>query len=102
MNEYIPSPINTDDVELSEELQRLTELLAKNTHEIWALQRRKEGYRYGETRDDEKKLHPDMVPYEELPETEKEYDRATSMNTLKLIQKLGYEIRKGKDFEKWG
>ena len=45
-------------------------------------------------RDDEKKTHPCLVPYEELPEIEKDYDRNTAIGTLKLIQALGFDIVK--------
>ena len=40
---------------------------------------------YGEKRDDVRKTHPCIVSYEELPELEKEYDRNTSIETLKFI-----------------
>lgn len=40
------------------------------------------------------KKHPYLIPYEELPEEEKEYDRGTSVGTLKLILKLGFRITK--------
>ena len=43
-------------------------------------------------RDDANKLTPCMVEYDELPESEKEYDRNTSLETIKLILKLGYTI----------
>ena len=74
------------------ELQELTEELARNTHDVWARQRIADGWRHGERRDDAKKLHPSLVPYEELPESEKEYDRATAMETLKAILALGFRI----------
>jgi len=89
---YIPSPIDTKDIVLPEEIRELAELLAKNTHEVWAAQRIKDGWRYGEVRDDVRKVHPCLVPYEELPESEKEYDRQTAMETLKVMIKLGYRI----------
>ena len=91
---YTPKPINTDDVELSEELLKLTEKLAENTHEVWAAGRISEGWSYGEERDDINKQTPCLVPYEELDESEKEYDRKTALETLKLIEKLGYKIIK--------
>ena len=94
MNNYKPQPIDLSDIELPEDLCALTELIAKNVHETWALNRIKEGWTYGEKRDDAKKTTPCLVPYEELPEIEKEYDRATAFSTLKLIVKLGYEINK--------
>lgn len=91
---YTPKPINTDDIELSEDIMELCELISKNTHEVWASNRIKDGWTYGEKRDDQKKQHPCLIPYEELPESEKEYDRHTSYETLKLIVKLGYSIKK--------
>lgn len=91
---YKPNPIDTKDVFLTEELSELKELLAKNTHEVWAEGRIKDGWTYGETRDDNKKQTPCLVPYEDLSEEEKEYDRKTAMETLKLIVKLGYKIEK--------
>lgn len=94
MKRYIPSPLNTEDISLSDNLTELTEAMAKNVHEVWALGRVKEGWKYGETRNDELKTHPCLVPYEELPESEREYDRQTAIQTLKLIIKLGFEIEK--------
>ncbi len=94
MHEYIPNPIDTSDVELSEEILALSEALSKNTHEVWSQGRLDNGWTYGEKRDDAKKQHPCLIAYEELSETEKDFDRRTAMETLKLIVKLGYEIRK--------
>lgn len=94
MSIYTPKPIDTSDIQLSDELLELTEKLAENTHEVWAEGRIKQGWTYGEVRDDEKKTTPCMIPYEKLPESEKEYDRNTALETLKVIVKLGYRITK--------
>ena len=91
---YIPNPINTADVELPVELLELSEQLAKNVHEVWAQSRINEGWTYGPERSDEHKTHPCLMPYEDLPELEKDYDRNTSQQTLRLILKLGFEITK--------
>ena len=91
---YKPQPIDTSAVKLDDGIYELCELIAKNTHEVWAAGRIKDGWTYGPTRDDEKRTHPCLVPYEELSEEEKEYDRSTSMETLKLIISLGYTIKK--------
>ena len=91
---YTPKPIDISDQTLPEELLELTERIAENAHDFWALGRIREGWTYGPKRDDSCLKHPDLAPYNELPEGEKEYDRITAMSTLKLIQKLGYEIRK--------
>ena len=92
LNHYIPQPIDTGDVRLPQELQGLAEEIAKNVHEVWAKGRMEEGWTFGNTRNDTLKQHPCLVPYEELTETEKEYDRNTSQETLKLIMKLGFQI----------
>lgn len=92
MNTYNPNPIDTSDVVLTPELLTLTEKLAENTHDVWAKGRIEQGWKYSKTRDDDKKLRPCLIPYSELPESEKEYDRNTALETIKLIQKLGYFI----------
>lgn len=92
--EYRPQPINTSDVTLPSELDVLIEYMSKNVHEVWAETRIKQGWTYGPQRDDTLKTHPCLIPYEELPEEEKEFDRNTSIGTLKLIQKLGFKILK--------
>ncbi len=89
---YTPHPLDTKDVMLSDEILELTEKIAENVHEVWASGRIAEGWTYGETRDDEKKTTPCLVPYSELPESEKEYDRNTAMETIRTIIKLGYKI----------
>lgn len=92
---YIPQPIDTSDVKLPIELECLVEEMSKNVHEVWVETRMQQGWTYGEQRNDELKTHPCLVPYEELSEEEKEYDRNTSIGTLKLIIKLGFKIKKG-------
>jgi hypothetical protein len=91
---YRPAPRDTSGVSLPKPIEQLTELLARNTHENWARQRLEDGWRYGPERNDERKEHPNLVPYEELSEADKEYDRRTAMETLKAIVALGYRIEK--------
>lgn len=91
---YTPQPIDTTDVVLPVELGQLVEKMSKNVHEVWAETRIKQGWTYGDQRNDELKTHPCLIPYEDLPEEEKEYDRKTSIGTLKLILKLGFKIGK--------
>lgn len=91
---YVPKPVDTSDVVLNKELLELTELIAKNVHDVWALQRMKEGWVYGEVKDSLKKTSPCLVPYEELSESEKQYDRNTAFETIKLISKLGFKIER--------
>ena len=89
---YEPKPVDTSGIELPEELLKLTELIAENVHDVWARGRMSEGWTYGPVKDSGKKETPLLVPYSELPEEEKEYDRNTALETIKLIIKLGYRI----------
>ena len=91
---YTPKPENLDNIQLSEELNGLVEAMAKNVHEVWAQSRIEQGWTYGTERNDQLKHHPCLVPYEELPEVEKAYDRDTAVGTLKLISRLGFKITK--------
>ena len=93
---YEPEPIDTSHVELTPEILDLTELPARHTHDIWARQRMADGWQYGPRRDDARKEHPCLVPYEQLPDSEKQYDRNTAMQTLKAVLALGYRIGKAR------
>lgn len=90
--EYTPQPVDTSGIQLPDELVPLIEEMARNVHEVWARNRINEGWSLGAERDDANKKHPCLVRYDDLPEIEKEYDRATSQETLKLILKLGFSI----------
>lgn len=94
MKKYKPAPIDTSDIQLPDELNPLLEAMAKNVHEIWAQERINQGWTYGEKRDDIQKHHPCLIAYEDLPNKEKVFDRNTSIETLKLILKLGFNIDK--------
>ena len=94
---YKPNPLDLTGITLPSSLEELMELIAKNVHENWAQQRMSEGWTYGEHRDDQKKVTPCLVPYEELSDTEKAYDRITAEQTLKTIIALGFKIEKDKE-----
>ena len=90
---YKPKPADTENIMIPEEILRLTEQIASNVHDVWARGRMAEGWTYGKEPDPEKKTTPLLVPYEELSESEKDYDRQTALQTIRLILKLGYEIQ---------
>lgn len=94
LNNYEPHPIDLSDVELPEELNDLREAIAENAHEVWAMGRKAQGWTYGPERNDTLKQTPDMVPYSDLTDSEKMFDREMAMNTIKLLKKLGYRIEK--------
>lgn len=92
-NTYNPCPVNLDSIELPTSLDELIEQIAENVHDVWAKSRIDEGWTFGNERNDEKKTHPCLVPYNQLPEIEKDYDRKTAINSIKLVIKLGYQIK---------
>jgi hypothetical protein len=91
---YRPDPIDTSGVALPDDLRELREFLARNAHDLWARLRIEQGWRWGPERNDARKEHPSLVPYEQLPESEKQADRDTAIGTLKVILTLGYRIEK--------
>jgi hypothetical protein len=97
MKKYIPNPVDTMKIQLPVELEGLVEDMSKNVHEVWARTRMEQGWTYGTVRNDTLKQHPCLVPYEDLPEEEKVYDRNSSVETIKLILKLGFNISKESD-----
>lgn len=100
MKKYIPNPVDTKSVDLPKGLEPLVEEMSKNVHEVWSAGRMKDGWTYGEERNDAEKKHPCLMPYEELSEEEKEYDRNTSIETIKLILKLGFKITRDSQYMK--
>ena len=94
LRHYDPQPIDVSNFQLPNDIDDLIEAIAENSHDIWARQRMDDGWTYGEKRDDEHKKHPDLVPYSDLTDSEKEYDRKMARGTLELVQRLGYKIVK--------
>lgn len=94
MKNYKPKPIDTTGVRLPDEFLQLVELLSKNTHDVWAAARFQEGWTYGPIRDNAMKKNPCLVPYEDLPDSEKEYDRRTSREVLSVLYAMGYRLVK--------
>ena len=94
---YEPKPIDTSKVQLDPQLERLTECLAENAHDHWAQRRLADGWTYGPRRDDDAKTHPGLVPYADLSESERRYDRLTAMETLRAIVALGFEIKRNQE-----
>lgn len=93
---YKPEPMDLSEISLPDSLGELTEVIAENTHEVWSQRRLAEGWTYGPVRDEKAMKHPGLLPYSDLSEREKDYDRATAMNAIKLIVKLGYRIEKNR------
>lgn len=91
---YIPKPMNTSDIFLSDDINNLAEQLAKNTHEVWSQGRLDDGWRWGKELNMDTKTHPSLIPYEDLSESEKDFDRRTSQEAIKFLIKSGYKVIK--------
>ena len=89
---YRPRPIDVGQIELTPEILALTERLAENAHDLWGEKRLAEGWTLGPKKDGDLKQTPLLVPYAELPESEKQYDRDLALATLKATLALGYRI----------
>lgn len=102
IKEYVPSPLRTEHIAFPAEMEEAVRLLSRNTHEVWSSQRLRDGWRYGEQRDDGQKLHPCLVPYEELDQTERGYDLEIVEQVIKGLISLGYEITRSQKEDKKG
>lgn len=89
---YEPRPIETTGVVLRPDVEALVERLAESIHDTWAERRLAEGWTYGPRRDDLLKTHPGLVPYCDLADSEKDYDRATVRETVKGMLAMGFDI----------
>jgi class 3 adenylate cyclase/tetratricopeptide (TPR) repeat protein len=89
---YKPKPIDTSLTKLPKDVDELTEILARNTHDLWAQTRIAEGWNFGLQRNDARKEHPGLVPYEDLLESEKSYDRKTAIEAIKALLARGYRL----------
>lgn len=63
--------------------------IAEINHDVWSAKRISEGWRYGEKRDDDRKLHPCLLAYVHLPESEKAYDRETAQVVVAELLRRG-------------
>lgn len=91
---YLPQPICLDGIELGAHLTDLVEALARNAHDVWAVQRIADGWTLGTTRSDREKTHPCLVEYDDLPVREKVYDRKLVLSTIRAILAMGYTVSK--------
>lgn len=89
-----PDPINTADVVLPPAVDEIAELLSRNVHEVWASQKFQDGFSYGATDDKDQKTHHNLVPYDQLSEADRQYDRKTTLETIKVLIKLGFTLEK--------
>ena len=81
-----------DPGDLTEIPKEIVEYLAKREHDDWVDERIASGWTYGEVKDTEKKVSPYIVPYEDLTEEIKDYDRDAIRNIPKLAYMIGMAV----------
>ena len=89
---YEPKSLDLTRVQIPADLNNLVEQLSEITHDNWLKQRLADGWRHGQSRNDLLKEHPCIVAYDELPESEKEYDRKISLGVIQAMLALGYRV----------
>ena len=73
----------------------IAEDLAKMEHDRWVRDKERDGWRYGPERNDEQKLHPLMVPWEELPDEQRDKDRNPMRELPRILGRVGLQIERG-------
>ena len=71
------------------------ELLAEMEHERWSGERVSQGWTLGPDRDDTARRTPYLVPYADLPEAIKDYDRTPVRDIPRLLAGIGFRVVRG-------
>ena len=89
---YEPRPVEVTAESIPAGLRPLMEKLAANAHEVWSRARLDQGWTWGPVRDDARRQHPCLVPYDQLPEEEKVHDRNAVAGALAAIRHAGWQL----------
>ncbi|CAN0250954.1 unnamed protein product [Lampetra fluviatilis] len=92
---FTPVPVDTTQIVLPPNLERIRDKLAENIHELWATTKIEIGWTYATARDDNRRLHPCLVDFHKLPEPERNYNLQMSTETLKTLLALGCHVGMG-------
>ena len=68
------------------------DIMARAEHEGWMAEKLKNDWIKGDIKNDQLKLHPSLVDYYDLPESEKEKDRNSIREYKGLIEEAGFDI----------
>jgi hypothetical protein len=68
------------------------EPMARMEHALWCKAKRSEGWRFGSNRDDQKRLHPDLVDWEKLSASEQQKNIHYIEHLPVLLAGIGYQI----------
>lgn len=93
-NHYKPHPVNLEDIHLDDNIMQLQDVFAENIHEVWAKERKEEGWMYGLVFNAHEKTDPNLLPFDLLTQQEKEHCRILALESIKLLEKLGWQLTK--------
>lgn len=68
--------------------------MAKLEHESWCREKKAEGWRYGSKKDSDQKTNPNLIPWEELPPSEKEKNKGYIRDLPRLLARAGFQIER--------
>ncbi|XP_023320280.1 ryanodine receptor isoform X3 [Eurytemora carolleeae] len=89
-NGYKPAPLDLSAIELTTKMEELVDLLAENTHNLWAKERISQSWTYGLNEDSERKRSPHLLPYIYVDEAIKIANRNTASETVRTLLVYGY------------
>ena len=92
-NSFVPKPIEVSDINLPPSYSHIMENIAEYLHDVWAVNKIDYGWGYGHVRNDERKLHPDLIPYSQMTESQKKWDLELAEKTIQTLKALGYDIK---------
>ncbi|XP_030563349.1 ryanodine receptor isoform X21 [Drosophila novamexicana] len=90
--QYVPNPIDTNNVHLDNDLNSLVQKFSEHYHDAWASRRLEGGWTYGEVRSDNDRKHPRLKPYNMLSEYERERYRDPVRECLKGLLAIGWTV----------
>nr|XP_040034926.1 ryanodine receptor 2 [Gasterosteus aculeatus aculeatus] len=89
---FTPTPVDISEVVLPPQLEDISEKMAENIHELWAMDRIDLGWTHGLVKDEVKKHNTCLVEFSKLSEQEKNQNLQMSQDTLKTLLALGFHI----------
>jgi ryanodine receptor 2 len=96
VSSYVPRCIPLDTMEVPKAALPLVAVVAKTMHESWFGTRERLGWVHGLEFNAALKMHPDLLPFEELSEDVQEGHEAAAAETIKLLVSAGYRIEEEK------
>uniref|UniRef100_A0A915K5J2 B30.2/SPRY domain-containing protein n=1 Tax=Romanomermis culicivorax TaxID=13658 RepID=A0A915K5J2_ROMCU len=93
---FAPKPVDIAQIMLSAQVEAVTDKLAENMHELWAVNKIEDGWTYGDKRSESRRNHPCLTTYEKLGLSEKTYNLNLARDTIKAIIAMGYHIAPGR------